>query len=174
MRVDAPRSAPSRAFLLKKVSAAKSLKLNKSTGAASNVPSRGSSLQHQKSENDSNSRRSALRSWLPRGDVLQIGPPLRPQFVLPTLARSHTPSDQGRSMSNFARVIRIALRHRSTVAAAILCSLVVAVLWAGSITAVLPIVDGVMHGKSIPDLLRRQDRRAPRTNSPSWTLVVTP
>jgi subfamily B ATP-binding cassette protein MsbA len=56
-------------------------------------------------------------------------------------------------MSNFARVVRLALRHRTTVAAAIICSLVVAVLWAGSITAVMPIVDGVMHGKSIPDLL---------------------
>ncbi len=56
-------------------------------------------------------------------------------------------------MSNFARVVRLALRHRTTVAAALFCSLVVAVLWAGSITAVLPIVDGVMHGKSIPDLL---------------------
>ncbi len=56
-------------------------------------------------------------------------------------------------MSNFARVVRLALRHRTTVAAALLCSLVVAVLWAGSITAVLPIVDGVMLGKSIPDML---------------------
>ncbi|MCH7751687.1 MAG: hypothetical protein IH898_05975 [Planctomycetes bacterium] len=56
-------------------------------------------------------------------------------------------------MSNFARVVRLALRHRTTVAAALFCSLVVAVLWAGSITAVLPIVDGVMHGKSIPELL---------------------
>jgi len=56
-------------------------------------------------------------------------------------------------MSNFARAIRLALRHRTTVAAAIFCSLVVAILWAGSITAVLPIVDGVMLGKSIPDML---------------------
>lgn len=56
-------------------------------------------------------------------------------------------------MSNFARVLRLALRHKPTIVAALLCSLVVAMLWAGSITAVLPIVDGVMHGKSIPDLL---------------------
>ena len=56
-------------------------------------------------------------------------------------------------MSNFARVVRLALRHRATVAAALACSLVVAVLWAGSITAAWPIVDGVMRGKSIPELL---------------------
>lgn len=56
-------------------------------------------------------------------------------------------------MSNFARAIRLALRHRTTVCAALLCSLMVAVFWAGNITAVLPIVDGVMHGKSVPDLL---------------------
>ena len=56
-------------------------------------------------------------------------------------------------MSNFARALRLALRHRITVCAAIVCSLMVAVLWAGNITAVLPIVDGVMHGKSMPDLL---------------------
>jgi len=56
-------------------------------------------------------------------------------------------------MSNFARVIRLALRHRLTVVASILCSLAVAVLWAANIAAVLPIVDGVMQNKSIPQLL---------------------
>ncbi len=56
-------------------------------------------------------------------------------------------------MSNFTRVLRLALRHRLTVAASILCSLGVALLWAGNIAAVLPIVDGVMQGKSIPTLL---------------------
>ena len=54
-------------------------------------------------------------------------------------------------MSNFLRVIRIALRHRLTVVAAVLCSLVVAVLWAANITALYPIVDVVMAGKSIPE-----------------------
>jgi ATP-binding cassette subfamily B protein/subfamily B ATP-binding cassette protein MsbA len=55
-------------------------------------------------------------------------------------------------MHNFARVVRLALHHRTTVVAAIFCSVLVAVLWAGNITAVLPIVDGVMHNKSVPDL----------------------
>ena len=59
-------------------------------------------------------------------------------------------------MHNFFRVIRLALRHRLTVIAAVICSVFVAVLWAGNIAAVLPIVDGVMNGKSIPDLVRQE------------------
>ena len=57
-------------------------------------------------------------------------------------------------MSNFARVIRLALRHRLTVAAAVVCSLGVAILWAGNLAAIMPIVDGVMHEKTIPHLCR--------------------
>jgi len=56
-------------------------------------------------------------------------------------------------VSNFARVIRIALRHRLTVVASILCSLGVAFFWAANIASVLPIVDGVMQNKSIPQLV---------------------
>ena len=59
-------------------------------------------------------------------------------------------------MSNFGRVIRLALQHKTTVVASLVCSLVVAVFWAGNITAVLPVVDGVMHGKSIPDMLAEE------------------
>lgn len=61
--------------------------------------------------------------------------------------------DHGRSVSNFARVIRIALQHRLTVIASVLCSLGVAFFWAANIASVLPIVDGVMQNKSIPQLL---------------------
>ena len=57
-------------------------------------------------------------------------------------------------MSNFFRVIRLALRHRLTVFASVVCSLGVAILWACNIAAILPIVDGVMHEKTIPDLCR--------------------
>ena len=59
-------------------------------------------------------------------------------------------------MSNFARALRLALRHKLTVAAALISSVLVALFWAGNITAVLPIVDGVMHGKSIPDMLAEE------------------
>ncbi len=63
-------------------------------------------------------------------------------------------------MSNLARVIRLTLRHRMTVVASIFCSLSVAVLWGGSFMAIVPIVDGVMHGKSIPGLLNEEVERA--------------
>ncbi len=56
-------------------------------------------------------------------------------------------------MTNFVRVIRIALRHRLTVAGSILCSLAVALLWTGNIAAIFPIVDVVMADKSIPQWL---------------------
>jgi ATP-binding cassette subfamily B protein/subfamily B ATP-binding cassette protein MsbA len=54
-------------------------------------------------------------------------------------------------MTNFVRVIRLALRHRLTVVASISCSLIVALLWGGNITAIYPIVDVVMNDKSIPE-----------------------
>ncbi|QDS96832.1 ABC transporter ATP-binding protein [Adhaeretor mobilis] len=53
-------------------------------------------------------------------------------------------------MHNFFRVLRIALRHRLTVIASVGCSLAIALLWGGNITAIYPIVDIVMAGKSIP------------------------
>jgi len=59
-------------------------------------------------------------------------------------------------VSNFSRVIRIALRHRLTVLAAVLCSSAVAILWAGSFATIMPIVDGVMHEKTIPDLCQEK------------------
>lgn len=59
-------------------------------------------------------------------------------------------------MSSFSRVIRISLRHRLTVVASLLCSIGVAILWAGNIAAIMPLVDGVMREKTIPDLAREK------------------
>ncbi|MEQ8839292.1 MAG: hypothetical protein RID07_20975, partial [Lacipirellulaceae bacterium] len=42
------------------------------------------------------------------------------------------------------------MRHRITVIASVCCSLSIALLWGGNITAIYPIVDIVMAGKSIP------------------------
>ena len=53
-------------------------------------------------------------------------------------------------MNNFYRVISLSFRHKFTVAASLFCSLAVAVLWGGNITAIFPIVDIVMLNKSIP------------------------
>ena len=73
-------------------------------------------------------------------------------------------------MKNFRRAIAIAFRHRFTVTASLVCSLAVAILWGGNITAIYPVVDIVMNNKSVPQYLdeqrrarRRADRRA-RTN----------
>lgn len=67
------------------------------------------------------------------------------------LASTFRPSRRPRPlMNNFLRVLRIALRHRITVIASICCSLSIALLWGGNITAIYPIVDIVMAGKSIP------------------------
>jgi ATP-binding cassette subfamily B protein/subfamily B ATP-binding cassette protein MsbA len=53
-------------------------------------------------------------------------------------------------MNNFYRVIALAFRHKLTVAASLFCSLAVAVLWGGNITAIFPVVDIIMLNKSIP------------------------
>jgi ATP-binding cassette, subfamily B, bacterial MsbA len=53
-------------------------------------------------------------------------------------------------MNNFYRVVALSFRHKFTVAASLCCSLAVAVLWGGNITAIFPIVDIIMLNKSIP------------------------
>lgn len=72
-------------------------------------------------------------------------------------------------MTNFVRVIRLALRHRLTVAASIFCSLAVALLWGGNITAIYPIVDVVMNDKSIPEWM---DEKVESTQAEVEDLVV--
>ncbi len=59
-------------------------------------------------------------------------------------------------MGNFYRVISISFRHRFTVAASLFCSLAVAILWGGNITAIYPVVDVIMNNKSIPQYLDDQ------------------
>jgi ATP-binding cassette subfamily B protein/subfamily B ATP-binding cassette protein MsbA len=66
----------------------------------------------------------------------------------------------GEGMNNFYRVIAMSFRHRFTVAASLLCSLAVAVLWGGNITAIYPIVDVVMNNKSVPQFLDEQQALA--------------
>ncbi len=51
-------------------------------------------------------------------------------------------------MNSFARVLRIPLGYRPTIVAVIGCSLIVALLWGGNITAVYPLVKVVLNGKS--------------------------
>lgn len=51
-------------------------------------------------------------------------------------------------MTNFFRVVRIALRRRFTFAAALVCSLCVAMLWGANLGLVKPIVEIVFSGKT--------------------------
>jgi ATP-binding cassette subfamily B protein/subfamily B ATP-binding cassette protein MsbA len=53
-------------------------------------------------------------------------------------------------MHNFARALRIALAHRVNLVGCALTSLVIAVLWGGSLTAVFWVVDVVMNDQSVP------------------------
>ena len=56
-------------------------------------------------------------------------------------------------MNSFARFARMALRYRFTVIASVLSSFGIAFLWAANFSAMMPIVDGVMHNKAIPALI---------------------
>lgn len=74
-------------------------------------------------------------------------------------------------MSNFSRVLKLALRMRVNVLACLLTSLLVAAFWALNLAAVWPIVDAVMQNMSVPqwidhqvkdiqgDIQRERDRR---------------
>jgi ATP-binding cassette subfamily B protein/subfamily B ATP-binding cassette protein MsbA len=53
-------------------------------------------------------------------------------------------------MNNFYRVVALSFRHKLTVGASLICSLAVALLWGGNITAIFPVVDIIMLNKSIP------------------------
>ena len=52
-------------------------------------------------------------------------------------------------MNNFGRVVRLALRHRLTIAGTLLSALAVAVLWGGNIGAVYPFMKVIFEGKSL-------------------------
>lgn len=54
-------------------------------------------------------------------------------------------------MKNFLRAVRHGLRHRWTLASALLCSLMVALFWGANIGTIYPIVEVVFQGKSMPD-----------------------
>ncbi|MEM9186824.1 MAG: ABC transporter ATP-binding protein [Planctomycetota bacterium] len=66
-------------------------------------------------------------------------------------------------MSNFSRALGLALHHKLGVAACLATSLLIAVLWAGNLVAVWPIVDAVMRDMSVPewiDSMIAEDRGA--------------
>ena len=54
-------------------------------------------------------------------------------------------------MHNFNRALKLALAHRVTVVACVLSSVIIAVLWGGSLTAVFPVVEVIMNDHSLPE-----------------------
>ena len=56
-------------------------------------------------------------------------------------------------MKNFLRVVRLTLRRRYTFAAAVACSLGVALFWGGNLALLKPVIDVVFsHGKKPHEL----------------------
>src|SRR5262245_6167129 len=59
-------------------------------------------------------------------------------------------------MHNFVRALRIAFAHRVNMVGCVLTSLVIALLWGGSLTAVFWVVDVVMNDQSVPDWVEQK------------------
>ena len=59
-------------------------------------------------------------------------------------------------MNQFGRALKLALAHRVNVAACVLTSILVAVIWAGNLTAVWPVVDVIMNDSSLPAWLDQE------------------
>jgi ATP-binding cassette subfamily B protein/subfamily B ATP-binding cassette protein MsbA len=73
-------------------------------------------------------------------------------------------------MNHFCRALKLALAHRVNVALCIASSLMVAVLWAGNLTAVWPVIDVIMNDSSLPDWVDQQVARSERevADSKHW------
>jgi ATP-binding cassette subfamily B protein/subfamily B ATP-binding cassette protein MsbA len=52
-------------------------------------------------------------------------------------------------MTNFNRVLRLALRHRFSFIASVICALGVGLLWGGNLGAIYPFVEVALYGKSL-------------------------
>ena len=63
-------------------------------------------------------------------------------------------------MTSFLRVVRLSLRYRGTVVGAVLCAIMIGVLWGGNIGAVFPFVEVVFRGQSLQETVDREIDRA--------------
>jgi ATP-binding cassette subfamily B protein/subfamily B ATP-binding cassette protein MsbA len=54
-------------------------------------------------------------------------------------------------MHNFNRALKLALAHRVNIAACVVSSAIIAVLWGGGLTAVFPVVEVIMNDHSLPE-----------------------
>ncbi len=53
-------------------------------------------------------------------------------------------------MNHFLRALKLSFRYRWSIAGAVVCSLMVALMWGASITTVFPVVESVFQRKTIP------------------------
>lgn len=72
-------------------------------------------------------------------------------------------------MGNFARTLRLAARYRFTIAGAVICALLVAVLWGGNIGTLYPVVNVVFTGKRldvwVADEIKSADENAAKADA---------
>ena len=66
-------------------------------------------------------------------------------------------------MSNFARVLKLSLRYRLTVMAAVVCAVAIALLWGGNIGTVYPFVEIVFEGRSLHEWVDEEIAAAQQT-----------
>ena len=66
-------------------------------------------------------------------------------------------------MKNFGRAVRIALRNRLTLLGALVCSLMVALLWCANIGTVYPFVEVVFENKSLHEWVDEELARSKKT-----------
>ncbi len=73
-------------------------------------------------------------------------------------------------MNHFGRALKLAFAHRLNVVGCLLTSLAVAVLWAGNLTAVWPVIDVIMDDSSLPEWVDQQISRSEReaADSKHW------
>lgn len=73
-------------------------------------------------------------------------------------------------MKNFGRVLVLALRHRYTFSASVVCALLVGVLWGGNISAVYPFIQVAFQGESLQQAI---DSKIADARDKSATLTAT-
>jgi subfamily B ATP-binding cassette protein MsbA len=75
-------------------------------------------------------------------------------------------------MGNFARTLRLAARYRWTIVGAVICALLVAVLWGGNIGTIYPVVTVVFTGKRL-DVWVADEIQTAEKNSAQATAEAT-
>ncbi|MHB8898715.1 MAG: ABC transporter ATP-binding protein [Thermoguttaceae bacterium] len=75
-------------------------------------------------------------------------------------------------MSNFGRVVRLALQYRLSFAASLFCALMVGLLWGGNFTIVYPIVEVVFKGQSLHDWIDNQIVESGKNQAEAVATVV--